>query len=64
MKKPYEPRIQVKLIDLYEALVMGDRKTLDRLTKLAHDEYQKFIHGVTKNPQTEQEWDEWQRRRV
>ena len=64
MKKPYEPTLQIKLSDLYYALVMGDRKTLDRLRRLAHDEHQKFIKAVTKNPRTEAEWNEWERRRM
>jgi hypothetical protein len=62
-KKPYEPTLQIKLFDLYNALVLGDMDTLNRLTKLAHDERQAFQLAVTKSPSTPAEWDEWERRR-
>jgi hypothetical protein len=63
VKKPYEPTLQIKLFDLYNALVVGDQDTLARLIKLAHDERQAFQLAVTKNPRTPEEWDEWERRR-
>lgn len=62
-KKPYEPTLQIKLTDLYDALVMGDQDIVNWLTKLAHDEYTAYLRAVTQEPRTEAEWDEWARRR-
>lgn len=61
--QPYSPILHIRMLDLYNALVMGDRETIDRLTKLAHDEHQAYLIAVTESPKTNAEWDEWERRR-